>query len=64
MRASASFMMSLQPLHKDRIPVVKKQNRPNDTGTFIRHDREINSSNIVSGISCDKGFTVLNIKNI
>lgn len=54
---------ALQPLHKDRIPVViKSTNRPNDTGTFIRHDREINSSNIVSGISCDKGFTVLNIK--
>lgn len=54
---------ALQPLHKDRIPVViKNTNRPNDTGTFIRHDREINSSNIVSGISCDKGFTVLNIK--
>lgn len=54
---------ALQPLHKDRIPVViKNTNRPNDTGTFIRHDREINSSNIVSGISCDKDFTVLNIK--
>lgn len=54
---------ALHPLHKDRIPVViKNTNRPNDTGTFIRHDREINSSNIVSGISCDKGFTVLNIK--
>lgn len=54
---------ALQPLHKDRIPVViKNTNRPNDTGTFIRHDREINSNNIVSGISCDKGFTVLNIK--
>ncbi|PTI78728.1 aspartate kinase [Staphylococcus succinus] len=54
---------ALQPLHKDRIPVViKNTNRPNDTGTFIRHDREINSNNIVSGISCDKDFTVLNIK--
>ncbi|WP_436881613.1 aspartate kinase [Staphylococcus gallinarum] len=54
---------ALQPLHKDRIPVViKNTNRPNDTGTYIRHDREINSSNIVSGISCDKDFTVLNIK--
>lgn len=54
---------ALQPLHKDRIPVViKNTNRPDDTGTYIRHDREINSSNIVSGISCDKDFTVLNIK--
>ncbi|WP_436861872.1 aspartate kinase [Staphylococcus caeli] len=54
---------ALQPLHKDRIPVViKNTNKPNDTGTFIRHDREINSNNIISGISCDKGFTVLNIK--
>ncbi|PHK49169.1 aspartate kinase [Staphylococcus edaphicus] len=54
---------ALQPLHKDRIPVViKNTNRPNDIGTYIRHDREINSNNIVSGISCDKGFTVLNIK--
>ncbi|MEJ7142204.1 aspartate kinase, partial [Staphylococcus capitis] len=47
----------------DRIPVViKNTNRPDDIGTYIRHDREINSNNIVSGISCDKGFTVLNIK--
>ncbi|WP_251516722.1 MULTISPECIES: aspartate kinase [Staphylococcus] len=54
---------ALQPLYKDRIPVViKNTNRPNDTGTFIRHDREINSNNVVSGISCDKGFTVLSIK--
>lgn len=54
---------ALQPLYKDRIPVViKNTNRPDDTGTYIRHDREINSSNIVSGISCDKDFTVLNIK--
>lgn len=54
---------ALQPLHKDRIPVViKNTNRPDDIGTYIRHDREINSNNIVSGISCDKGFTVLNIK--
>ncbi|WP_426428760.1 aspartate kinase [Staphylococcus equorum] len=54
---------ALQPLHKDRIPVViKNTNRPNDIGTYIRHDREINSNNVVSGISCDKDFTVLNIK--
>src|SRR5699024_10046415 len=54
---------SLQPLHKDRIPVViKNTNKPNDTGTYIRHDREIDSTSVVSGISCDKDFTVLNIK--
>ncbi|MBX5318138.1 aspartate kinase [Staphylococcus caprae] len=54
---------ALQPLYKDRIPVViKNTNRPDDKGTFIRHDREINSDNVISGISCDKGFTVINIK--
>ena len=54
---------ALQPLHKDRIPVViKNTNRPDDLGTFIRHDREINTNNVVSGISCDTGFTVINIK--
>ncbi|MCE5034074.1 aspartate kinase [Staphylococcus cohnii] len=54
---------ALQPLHKDRIPVViKNTNRPDDIGTYIRHDREIDSNSIVSGISCDKDFTVLNIK--
>src|SRR5699024_12577731 len=54
---------ALQPLHKDRIPVViKNTNKPNDTGTYIRHDREIDSTSVVSGISCDKDFTVLNIK--
>ncbi|MDU9351122.1 aspartate kinase [Staphylococcus warneri] len=54
---------ALQPLHKDRIPVViKNTNRPEDKGTFILHDREINSKNVISGISCDKDFTVINIK--
>lgn len=54
---------ALQPLHKDRIPVlIKNTNRPQELGTYIRHDREINASNVVSGISCDKGFTVINIK--
>ncbi|WP_367009394.1 aspartate kinase [Staphylococcus capitis] len=54
---------ALQPLYKDRIPVViKNTNRPNDKGTYIRHDREVNSDNVISGISCDKGFTVINIK--
>lgn len=56
---------ALQPLYKDRIPVViKNTNRPNDKGTYILHDREIDSKNVISGISCDKGFTVINIKNI
>ena len=32
---------ALQPLHKDRIPVViKNTNRPEDKGTFILHDRK------------------------
>ncbi|MCE3021456.1 aspartate kinase [Staphylococcus pasteuri] len=54
---------ALQPLHKDRIPVViKNTNRPEDKGTYILHDREINSKNVISGISCDKDFTVINIK--
>src|SRR5699024_9962270 len=36
---------AIQPLHKDRIPVViKNTNKPNDTGTYIRHDREIDST--------------------
>ena len=53
----------LQPLYKDRIPVViKNTNRPNDKGTYILHDREIDSNKVISGISCDKGFTVINIK--
>ncbi len=31
---------ALQPLYKDRIPVViKNTNRPQDKGTFIVHDR-------------------------
>ncbi|HDK2920101.1 TPA: aspartate kinase [Staphylococcus aureus] len=54
---------ALQPLYKDRIPVViKNTNRPQDKGTFIVHDREINAKNVISGISCDKDFTVINIK--
>lgn len=44
--------------------VIKNTNRPNDKGTYILHDREIDSKNVISGISCDKGFTVINIKNI
>ena len=56
---------ALQPLYKDRIPVViKNTNRPNDKGTYILHDREIDSNKVISGFSCDKGFTVINIKNI
>ena len=60
------FTMKLYNLYtKDRIPVViKNTNRPNDKGTYILHDREIDSKNVISGISCDKGFTVINIKNI
>ncbi len=47
---------------KNRIPVViKNTNRPQDKGTFIVHD-EINAKNAISGISCDKDFTVINIK--
>lgn len=54
---------ALQPLYKDRIPVViKNTNRPQDKGTYIVHDRQVNSKNIISGISCDKDFTVINIK--
>lgn len=54
---------ALQPLYKDRIPVViKNTNKPEDKGTYIVHDREVNSNNIISGISCDKDFTVINIK--
>ncbi len=42
--------------------VIKNTNRPQDKGTFIVHDREINAKNAISGISCDKDFTVINIK--
>lgn len=54
---------ALQPLYKHRIPVViKNTNRPQDKGTFIKHDRDISANNVISGISCDKDFTVINIK--
>ncbi|PCF64996.1 aspartate kinase [Staphylococcus intermedius] len=54
---------ALQPLYRYRIPVViKNTNRPNDLGTYIVHDRQINHDKVVSGISCDKGFTSINIK--
>lgn len=56
---------ALQPLYKHRIPVViKNTNRPQDKGTFIRHDRDVSDKNVIIGISCDKGFSVINIKNI
>ena len=42
--------------------IIKNTDRPQDKGTFIVHDREINSKNVISGISCDKDFTVINIK--
>lgn len=54
---------ALQPLYKHRIPVViKNTNRPQDKGTFIRHDRDVSDKNVIIGISCDKGFSVINIK--
>ncbi|HJE01750.1 aspartate kinase [Staphylococcus auricularis] len=54
---------ALQPLYKDRIPVViKNTNAPEDPGTLIQHDREINKENVICGISCDKGFTVISVK--
>ncbi|RIO93457.1 aspartate kinase [Staphylococcus haemolyticus] len=54
---------ALQPLYKHRIPVViKNTNRPQDKGTFIRHDRDVSDKNVIIGISCEKGFTVINIK--
>ena len=54
---------ALQPLYKHRIPVViKNTNHPEDKGTFIRHDREVTDKNQIIGISCDKDFTVINIK--
>ncbi|MCE5089594.1 aspartate kinase [Staphylococcus devriesei] len=54
---------ALQPLYKHRIPVViKNTNRPQDKGTFIRHERDINNKNVIIGISCDRDFTVINIK--
>ena len=56
---------ALQPLYKHRIPVViKNTNLPQDKGTFIRHDRDVSDKNVIIGISCDKGFSVINIKNI
>ncbi len=54
---------ALQPLYRYRIPVViKNTNRPEDPGTFILHDREFDRKKVVAGISCDKGFTSINIK--
>ena len=44
--------------------VIKNTNRPQDKGTFIRHDRDVSDKNVIIGISCDKGFSVINIKNI
>lgn len=55
---------ALEPLYKDRIPVViKNTNRPTDIGTYIVSERDVsNLSHIVSGVSCDKGFTIINVK--
>lgn len=55
---------ALEPLYKDRIPVViKNTNRPSDKGTYIVSERNISHlSHIVSGVSCDKGFTIINVK--
>ena len=54
---------ALQPLYKDRIPVViKNTNRPNDKGTYIYMTVK-SIQNVISGISCDKGFTVI-LKNM
>ncbi|WP_323702487.1 aspartate kinase [Mammaliicoccus sp. Dog046] len=55
---------ALEPLYKDRIPVViKNTNAPDDKGTFILSERDTsNLSHIISGVSCDKGFTTINIK--
>ncbi|SFV44302.1 aspartate kinase [Mammaliicoccus sciuri] len=55
---------ALEPLYKDRIPVViKNTNRPTDKGTYIVSERNISHlSHIVSGVSCDKGFTIINVK--
>lgn len=54
---------ALQPVQKERIPVViKNTNRPEDPGTFIRYDREIKPDHLITGISCDKGFTVINVR--
>ncbi|MCD3220168.1 aspartate kinase [Mammaliicoccus sciuri] len=55
---------ALEPLYKDRIPVViKNTNRPTDKGTYIVSERNISHlSHVVSGVSCDKGFTIINVK--
>lgn len=55
---------ALEPLYKDRIPVViKNTNKPDDKGTFIVSERDISHlTHIISGVSCDKGFTSINIK--
>ncbi|MEB6197167.1 aspartate kinase [Mammaliicoccus sciuri] len=55
---------ALEPLYKDRIPVViKNTNRPTDKGTYIMSERNISHlSHIVSGVSCDKGFAIINVK--
>lgn len=54
---------ALLPVQRERIPVViKNTNRPEDPGTFIRYDREIKPDHLICGISCDKGFTVINVR--
>ncbi|MBI5975229.1 aspartate kinase [Staphylococcus canis] len=54
---------ALQPLYHYRIPVViKNTNRPSDPGTFIVYDRQIDPQKVMTGISCDEGFTSINIK--
>ena len=53
---------ALQPLYKDRIPVVIKIRIAQMIKVLIFDMREVNSDNVISGISCDKGFTVINIK--
>ncbi|HCV8708239.1 TPA: aspartate kinase [Staphylococcus aureus] len=56
---------ALQPLYKDRIPVViKNTNRPQDKGTFIVHDREINAKNVISGTGIDTISIVMRSKQI
>lgn len=53
---------ALQPLYKDRIPVVIKIRIAQMIKVLIFDMIEVNSDNVISGISCDKGFTVINIK--
>ena len=53
---------ALQPLYKHRIPVVIKHKSSRGQRNLYSPHREVTDKNQIIGISCDKDFTVINIK--